>query len=115
MRTLPLVDEVLLPELDLHLELDEDLTLFLPTGALQLSGLLPGVLSVEMYPLSLRLEILTGVGSDLQTSDLPLAHLDLDGRLRLPVPPPLLADRRVVLQVRDRGLRRDFHLVADRR
>ncbi len=111
MKTTPLVNEVP-SELDLHLELDENLTLFLPAGALQLSGLLPGVLSVELHPLSLRLEALTGVDPGLQRS---LAHLDLDGYLRLPLSPPLLTGRWVVLQVRDRGLHRDFHLVADRR
>ena len=99
-------------DLDLHLLLDEDLTFLLPAGTLQLSGLRPGEsLVVDVHPLSLRLEPAASE-RDLP-EDLPVAHVDSEGRVHLPLEPPWLNGRRVLLQLRQRGAQREIHLLAD--
>ncbi len=114
MSSRPLLDE-LQPELDLRLELDDNLSVFLPASALQLSGLRPGEpLAVDLLPLSLRLHPVSAAREQKSPEDLlPLAHVDPEGRLHLPCEPPRLAGRRVLLQLRPRGSWREIHLLAD--
>lgn len=101
-------------ELDLHLELRDDLTVCLPQGGLQESGLRPGqTLIVDVLPLSLRLDCLGAAGE--QAGNLPLARVDLDGRIHLPFKPPGLTSPRVLLQLRRRGTCPEVHLLADPR
>jgi hypothetical protein len=102
-------------ELDLRLELDDDLTVFLPASSFLLCGLRPGEsLVVDIHPLSLRLDSVEATGGRQTPESLPLAHIDLDGRIRLPFEPPLLRGRRMILlQLRQRGAHREIHLLAD--
>jgi hypothetical protein len=111
MRSRPLLEE-LPAELDLRLDLAEDLSVFLPAAALQLSGLQPGEpLTVDVHPLSLRLD--PAAGAQGPSGKLSIAHLDTEGRIHLPFEPPRLTSRAVLLQVRQRGTRREIHLLAD--
>ncbi|HSJ75335.1 MAG TPA: hypothetical protein VK899_04010 [Gemmatimonadales bacterium] len=106
--------EELPTELDLRLELDADLSVFLPAAALQLSGLQPGEpLMVDVHPLSLRLDPASAAGAQSPSGKLSIAHLDTEGRIHLPFEPPRLTSRAVLLQVRQRGTRREIHLLAD--
>lgn len=108
--------EELSPELDLPLLLDEDLSVFLPARALQLSGLRPGEpLVVDVHPLSLRLDPVAAGGINGPSEDRPLAHIDLKGRIHLPFEPPRLTGRRILLQLRRRGAHCEIHLLADSR
>lgn len=115
MSSKPLLDELPV-ELDLHLELDEDLSVFLPAAALRLSGLRPGEpLAVDVHPLSLRLDSVAAASEQRPPEDRPLAHVDAEGRIHLPFEPPRLRGRRVLLQLRQRGAHREIHLLADPR
>jgi hypothetical protein len=115
MSSKPLLDE-LTAELDLHLELDDDLSVFLPAGDLQWGGLRPGDhLVVDVHPLSLRLDPVASPGELRRPEDLPLARIDAEGRIHLPFAPPRLTSRRVLLQLRRRGACREIHLLADLR
>ena len=108
----PILDE-LPSELDLHLQLDEELTFFLPADTLQLSGLRPGEpLVVDVHPLSLRLEPAGGASGALP-NELPIAQVDSEGRIHLPFEPPWLTGRRILLQLRQRGAQREIHLLPD--
>lgn len=114
MKTSPLLVVEMFRELDLHLELDSRSTLALPPSFLSVSGLRPGEpISVELHPLSLRLENLKNTSPLLLPQDRPIALLGMDGRLQLPCSPPFLTGRRVVLQVRHRGLIPEVHLIGD--
>lgn len=107
----PLID--LSAELDLHLELDSELTLLMPAEALAVAGLRIGqTLAVDLHPLSLRLE---PVAQETMAEANPrtLAQVAPDGRIKLPVGPPLLRSSKVILQVRHRGLIPELHLLAD--
>ena len=111
----PLLEE-LPPELDLRLVLEEDLSVFLPASALQTSGLQPGLsLVVDIHPLSLRLDPVATPGEPGTSEELSLAYVDTEGRIHLPCEPPRLTGRRILLQMRQRGSRREIHLFADSR